>query len=338
VVLLAVIILMLVNQGEAPPNQVEFVFPGAGAKAWLTRLDGSGGERTSIPVAAGESTHTMEVEPGKYLLEVSLAHHDDFSKTITIAPGASKYPVELTPHPAMLSLTPGTPHVRAELLEVGGASEHPWSRALTLTGGEKVNLDKVPPGQVRIRTSRAGFRPEEVTVTLAAGERTRVDLPVLSEITGSLRLTCNAPGAEVVVTEAGEIFREEALRAKVPASGELVVNVRIGDGLWLEVLSPAHKPYRATDLAIREGRETVREVTLTLLPGQIVATGPEGTVVMVYAKDSSDALDLNTIGAQRSCTFRLDPGEYRIEMTHEGKTRKYPVSVEPGGTADVRFE
>ncbi len=261
-------------------------------------LDGAERGRTPLtlePIAAGEHT-----------LRVVLEGRVPWEQAVRVAAGK-------------------TAKINAELASQTGAleiSSRPKKAAVTLDGKPRgdtpTTLEGLAPGPHELLLTKAGYVEVGETVTVKAGETTRLKFQ-LAEAVGTLLVT-STPERATVRVDGKRVGKTPARVAKL-AAGEHAV----------EVTLQHHEPWRQAAV-IEVGKETQLDAELMGLPGTLLVSCPAGEGELLV-----DGRPAGKIGPQVRELPDMSAGEHQlvVRVPHHEPWIGVAV-VPPGRSAEVQ--
>jgi serine/threonine-protein kinase len=221
--------------------------------------------------------------------------------------------------------TRGTPAVTIGTVIL---SSHPEGASVAVDGvlrGTTPLVLQLPSGRRAVRVTRAGSEPASLVAELAPGAewRRHVALAPIAEKppAGTLRIETERPGAEVAIDGVRAGVTPLSLADLAP--GEHVVQVRGASGLVTRRVT--------IEAGATSSLVLGSEAAPSLLSGWVsIATPFE---LQVYE-------DGRLLGVSRSERIMIGAGRHTLELVNEtlGVQRTQTVVVEPGRTANVRFD
>jgi hypothetical protein len=197
--------------------RVRVVSEPAGATIWVDRRELGD---------FGTTPRTLALPAGRHAIELTRADHQPVTQTVEVAAGEERELQLVLPRRTGTLAVETVPPDAAVSVDGVAVSWTPTPGA-----------GDVPTGRRRVVVSREGYRPETRLVDVAAEERTelRVELAPVPPPAGTLVVSGNVAGAEVVVDGRQRGFAPVVLR-DVPAGSHEVV-VRTDDGReWSETV------------------------------------------------------------------------------------------------------
>ena len=135
----------------------------------------------------------MELDPGKYLVEVSLKGYKTFEEWVELYEGEVK---EVPVH--LVEIRTGGLRIESE--PEGALIEFDRPDGSVVRQNSPFEWDDLLPGLYRVRILKAGFEDVEKEVIVAAGERVFLNVYLIEKIIyGELFVNSEPPGAEIFV-------------------------------------------------------------------------------------------------------------------------------------------
>ena len=183
---------------------------------------------------------------GSYSYKVQAAGHEPQSGTVTVNSDKVQVPVKLRSNKARVTVTTETP---GSTIYVDGAmkGKAPWQ-------GELI------AGSYVVEARREGYRPREVSVTLAAATERSIAIPTLEMITGELSIEYQPIGSQVTLD--GKMVGTTPLFLPAVAAGK-------------HTLTISHSGYATATLNVTVSENGTAPVTGTLKKTAAAVTTPQ---------------------------------------------------------------
>ena len=299
----------------------------------LTLHDGAGNAVRTLD-ARGGSALLAELAPGRYQVAAAAPGYFEVRKDLVFEDaGDAVESFWLAPKPGAITIRVETPQVTIAVEAEGSGApgvdafseSFPWPDPGTLKRYER----GIPAGPVRVRVSRAGFAPREVTRELAPEGDLTFEFPVLEEVRGAIVVRAPAAGFDVVVVDA---LGDALARGVTDDAGTLRLDVRVGRH-EVRATKEGFDEFTA-QVEVGEGGSTDITVDARLQAVQVTVSGSEGTLFQVErAADGgwSAVGSLRRIaGGGYSRPIELAPGRYRL-VWDETKVREFDVVAGESG-------
>lgn len=276
----------------------------------------NGGAVVIDGVQRGGLPFDQMLQPGRHQLRVTREGYNTFEQWIDLRPAqALTMPVSLermAPRTGAISVAGD---VQGARVTIDGQA-----RGVTPT-----IVDGLSEGEhtVDVRMDGEGFRPFLQTVRVTAGQTTLVNPQLREERpqSGSLRVVCSAPGAQVSI-DGDENQRAPAARDNLAAGEHLVV-----------VTAEGYLPSEQT-VVIEPGRQRVLSVTLQPRPQT-----PGRIIVNVNAEGATVFIDGQDRGAPPVIVENAPAGTHAIVVRAEGyQEYRRTCTVGPGENCELNVE
>lgn len=289
-------------------------------------------------VEANAKVRIEGLDPGTYSLTASAPKHFDEERSFSVEK-SGQIPfdaVDLVPRPAKVV-------VRTEGRDVAFVlavkSPHPKLKDVKEpsrlpNAGDARTYGDLPPGELTLTASRAGFRDHVETRRLEPGVETVLTIPKLAEVTGDLSVRAPDGAAVEVLAPDGE-----KLASGRAAGGAFSAKVRVGD-VTVVVAAPGFREFRGV-ANVKEGAAASFDAALSadLVPVRfrgapsaelVFETSVEAGGVRRWAPvPKADTIHLDKEGVSTRSPS-VPPGLYRVKDRDGGAWTEFEIPVGSG--------